>query len=277
MMRSVFVSLFLLLGAAAQAAPSAVVLTKAGVTRRFRVGAQLGKDGAGGAVFVAEDDHTGEKLAVKIPHDGALHKRLVIKEASVLRKLDGNPRFPRFHGLGHVEGNAQHPVLLMELVAGKPLESTAATRANPSKAVRIAIRELDGVQALNALDLRHGDLRTANVLVDDGQSESTKLLDLGAVGRLSTRYKWGGPDYYAPEQTARAPSLGRANGDVYSIGKHLLEMVTGLPPRSANLPHVANASLRAVIARAIDADPATRYRDAVELKAALRAFESHVP
>jgi serine/threonine protein kinase len=177
----------------------------------------------------------------------------LLREAGLLNRLAGNPHYAKYFGLGRVDDEKARRALVMQLVPGAPLASTPATRADPKKAARIAISELEAVCDLNRLGRRHGDLNPANVMVDD---ELVRLIDLAVAGKLRTRYPWGGRIYYAPEQTAKGRST---NGDVYSIGKHLLELVTG-EPRNHGLSRVRDASLRAIIARAIDPNPETRYQ-----------------
>jgi len=263
--------------ASADAAHVVVIKAKSGIVTRYLVGAPLGKPGAAGAVYEAQNDTTGQRVAVKIAAKTLLTKRLLQREAALLARLTGNPRFAAIHGIGTVEGEPGSIAMVMERVQGTPLASTPGIRANPSKAVRIAIKLLEGVVELNRLGRRHADLHPGNILIDHDQSESVRLIDLGAAQRLGRRYQWGGPAaYYAPEQTAKHASLGRSNADVYSIGNHLLGLLTGLEPSTKNLGKVANAQLRAVITRATDPDPATRFQTSEEMISALRPLQSYV-
>ena len=104
--------LFLLWPAAASASSYVVAKDRAGAVRRYRLGAPLGQPGAGGAVYRASDETTGKQVAIKVPHDGSLHKRLMFREASLLRRLDGSARFPELFGVGHLEGEPNRPAMV---------------------------------------------------------------------------------------------------------------------------------------------------------------------
>src|SRR5207249_4565834 len=98
----------------------------------------------------------------------------------------------------------------------------------------------------------------------------------------------GTPAYMAPEMLGgQAPST---RTDAYLLGATLHEIVTGRPPHlEATMRETLESVLRssplaadqgptelvAVVRRAMDADPAARFADVGELRAALEAFLEH--
>jgi eukaryotic-like serine/threonine-protein kinase len=237
--------------------------------------------GHAGATFLARNS-AGARVVVKVAHaGGGIFDYRMQTEVAAYSKLNGSAQLPRYLGFGVDEQG--RPALVTEFVEGVPIASTLATRANPDKAVRIAMQILRAVRALNAQGLRHADLCPGNILIVDDHSSSVKVIDLGMAAPLTAPYEWGGALYYAPEQTAAKPSQGRANGDVYSVGALLLELITGTRPTPEALVRVPKYEVVAdgrtvrladVIARALEADPAHRYRTSAEMIEALRPFSA---
>jgi hypothetical protein len=137
----------------------------------------------------------------------------------------------------------------------------------------------------------HRDVKPNNVLVDsEGHAYLTdfglaKLL--GEAARLTgTSVTLGTPTYMAPEQALNHTITPQT--DVYALGVMLYEMIVGAPPFSADTPmalammHVreplrpprqvnpyVSEAAEAVIARALQKDPAARYASAGEMARAL--------
>lgn len=115
--------------------------------------------------------------------------------------------------------------------------------------------------------LVHRDIKPENVIYVTGRP---KLADPGMVSWSSERTTWcGTPGYVAPE------GPGRPAADVFSLGKTLYAMLTGLSPyRFPEMPNAAEPSpdpllwgrLNAVLCHACENAPAARYRSGVELR-----------
>ncbi len=216
---------------------------------------------------------TGERVAIKVARVGS--EDILRHESKVMTAVDGTEQIPRLHGLGKIQEEPTKTAMVMELVSGRQLTATELTRRDPTKAVRITMQILRALRRLHAAGYRHGDLHRNQVLIEDDRSASVKVLDLGFSWERNAPYPWGGPGYYAPEQTAKQPSLGRVNGDIYSAGAILLHLVTGLDPSQDVISHLpdldrGSTRLRHVVARAMDPNPATRYQSAQEMLDALR-------
>ena len=103
-----------------------------------------------------------------------------------------------------------------------------------SEAIRIAGQVADGLHALHAERLVHGDVKPENVLIDE--TGSVKLVDFGiahlatTAGSFDSRNLASSALYLSPEQLDH----GRADerSDQYSLGLMLYEMVAGSRSRA---------------------------------------------
>ena len=208
-----------------------------------------------------------------------------------------HPHIAQLYDAGISESG--HPYLAMECIDGIPITQYGREAGLPLEAKLGLFRQvLDAVQYAHAHFIAHRDLKPSNILVTrDGQA---KLLDFGVAkllsgdeGGLATELtQLGGraatPDYAAPEQLAGEAVTTAV--DVFALGVVLFELVTGTRPfegarRSrvdvAPLPsqRVSGALRRrlrgdfdAVIAKALESDPAQRYRSVAAFADDLQRF-----
>lgn len=274
----------------AEDAPSVVEGQRIGPWRLRRC---LGRGGMGEVWLAARDDGAyAREVALKLPHahllGGALRERFQ-RERDILAALV-DPRIARFYDAG-VAGNGQ-PWLALEYIAGTPIDAHCDQRGlDVRERVRL-VRDVAGaVQAAHARLVVHRDLKPANVLVT-AQGEA-RLLDFGIAKLLgddavdSGLTQWGGqaatPDYAAPEQLEGG--VVTVATDVYALGVMLYELLTGarpFPTRSrlgrmldtrSEAPlastrvegprrRAITGDLDAILAKAMDPDPAQRYDSA---------------
>ncbi len=241
--------------------------------------------GATGHAFVAAGP-AGERVVIKMAISvGTNHEWRIRNEADAYAAIEGTPEFPHFYGLGVDERG--FPTLVVDFIEGQPLRSTDATRADPSLAARIVGKVLNAVVALNEHGRSHRDLAPSNILIQGDAPETLRVFDLGMAVKFAERFEYGGTCFYAPEQTAALPSEGRMNGDVYSVGAHLLELITGLEPTPENMelalagvPELRatvegkKVTLRQIIESALLEDPAKRLQSAREMRHLLEPFMS---
>lgn len=90
-------------------------------------------------------------------------------------------------------------------------------RATPLGVAEISLALLDAIDHLHKAGIQHRDIKSANILLVDGV---VKLADIGLTASADQDERVGTPGYLPPE--------GKPN-DLYSLGKVMYEMLTGLP------------------------------------------------
>ncbi len=114
---------------------------------------------------------------------------------------------------------------------------------------------VQGVAALHAQGIVHGDLRPENVLLS--RWGDVKLCGLGAAPEVT-----GGAHRLEREPTPYSPSDGGTplpNGDVYAVGAILAEMLTGSPRVDAGQPlRTRHPGMTRLMRRCLDPQPGRR-------------------
>jgi TolB-like protein/Tfp pilus assembly protein PilF len=203
--------------------------------------------------------------------------------------------------------------IVMEYLEGETLaDRLRAGPLAPDALLDLSLQIVGALEAAHAADVVHRDLKPHNIIVTArGQA---KVLDFGLAKRIAaapgdaeasieeTRAAEGLTNpgtamgtvaYMAPEQ-ARGEGTD-ARSDIFSFGAVLYEMATGQPafpgrttavivdgvlnrtPAAArSINPDCPAALEAVIARALEKDPALRYQRASEVRADLERIRSGV-
>src|SRR3954463_5745250 len=179
-------------------------------------------------------------------------RKRFVKEAHILEKLR-HRYITRFY---EFINNADHAVLVMELVEGTPVDVLLTERG----ALPIADAIVTAQCLLEALVYAHGkgivhrDIKPANLIREN--AGVVKVTDFGIAkikegatgstqtGLTKSGFLLGTPHYMSPEQI-REPKDAGAKSDVYSAGVVLYEMLTGvLPFNSRSLPKLIDAIYR---------------------------------
>ncbi|HVG93776.1 MAG TPA: serine/threonine-protein kinase, partial [Planctomycetota bacterium] len=267
-------------------------LPKTVIGGRYELGPALGSGGFG-TVFRARDRTSGAEVALKLVLPGLgsepAAKRLR-REGAILRRVTSR-HVARVLDLGDDDGGVW---LVTELVEGGPL--TTATLGRPLLAhevLRVARALLEGLAAVHASGIVHGDVKPSNVLVPRGERalSGVKLVDFGlarivarsevsaSIGEAMTRQGTvlGTARYMAPEVLSGGDPTPAC--DVYGAGLVLFELLDVGPLFAAS---DARAALRArafgdpeltsripeplsdVLARMLAREPSARYRDGRE-------------
>ena len=257
---------------------------------KYKIVKKIGQ-GASGEVFQAHDPVLNRFVAVKtlsvsIGADDERLKRFR-REAQSAAKLN-HPNIITVYDFGEEQG---HLYMAMELLEGRDLsEVIRSGELGYEESLRLMEQICTAVAFAHAAGVVHRDLKPANIHVEAGGQ--VKVMDFG-LARFGTSDMTragaiiGTPNYMSPEQVRGERVDARA--DVFSLGAVFHEMLSGRkafeadslhgvlykvldePPRSLReiVPGVP-PSLAAFVERALDKDPARRFRDAGEMRDALR-------
>lgn len=261
---------------------------------KYRIIRALGTGGFG-AVYLAEDEIIGKRVALKVPHRQNQGIETLAAEAKLMAPLS-HPNIVQVLTADRDPAGGAF-FIVMEYIEGESLAErlTRAGSLDECKAVRLSTEIADAVRHAHSHSILHRDLRPSNVLLAKG--DQAKVVDF-SVSRLldqnpyaSTRI--GSPPYMAPEHFQ-----GRATfaSDVYSLGVMMYEMVTGVlpyfdinPARLEELvalgrftpPNLKNRRVSKefsdVVSRAMARDLSQRYRGAAELFEELRRLRTSTP
>jgi serine/threonine protein kinase len=181
-------------------------------------------------------------------------RKRFVKEAHILEKLR-HRYITRFY---EFINNADHAVLVMELVEGTPIDVLLTERgALPiADAITTAQCLLEALVYAHGKGIVHRDIKPANLIREGAGAGVVKVTDFGiakikegGTGSGQTvltksGFLLGTPHYMSPEQI-REPKDAGAKSDVYSSGVVLYEMLTGaLPFNSRSLPKLIDAIYR---------------------------------
>lgn len=255
---------------------------------KYRVIRELGR-GAMGVVYLAQDETLQRQVAIKtllLPDSPRERDHLEARFRQEAKAAGGlnHPGIITIHDLGR-EGDWLY--IAMELLQGTELRDRMAQGPLPlDMALDIAGQVASALAAAHARGVVHRDIKPGNImLVGNGQA---KIMDFGIARMQSSDLRTqsgtmlGSPKYMSPEQVGGHPADHRS--DIFSLGSVLYEMVAGVaafggdnlgqllsviqhgnpPPPGTFRPGVP-ASLEAVIARAMQKNPAARYQDAAEM------------
>jgi serine/threonine protein kinase len=250
--------------------------------------------GAGGfaTVFKAWDATGNREVAIKACSLGSdMHERF-FREAELAGRLH-HPNITEIYESG-MEGDT--PYIVQELLGGEDVSALIARREPTTLSAKIGI--LLGVA--EALDhahragVIHRDVKPSNVRVlEDG---SIKLMDFGiakALGASSNLTKSGvavgSIGYMSPEQVSGDPVDERA--DIFCLGVLAYELLSFRPPfKSDNLFRLLEMIVKedpdplfdvapdvptevaAVVAKAMEKNPADRFASAAEMRDALSSM-----
>jgi serine/threonine protein kinase len=254
----------------------------------YVVDRQLGRGGMG-AVYLATDAVSGQRVAVKVLPASLARERDIrerfVREARALAALDHAGIVP----LITFAQEGDDRFLVMKYVAGESLESLVRREGvlEPARAAQIVREMADALDYAHAHGVIHRDIKPSNILIAaDGR---VVIVDFGIARTddsgqrvTETGMLMGTPQYMSPEQIVGSTVDGRA--DLYACGLVLFEMLAGAPPFDGEKtfeilrshvddlpPDVALArartapdatpippSLRMVLERLLEKDPAKR-------------------
>lgn len=260
--------------------------------------------GRGGMGIVYEGKHEalGKRVAIKtLIGSGAQSQDLIarfVREGKAVARIT-HPHVVDVFDVGVHEGT---PYLVMEFLEGQDLAGMLEGRVpmRPDEIADLMIPVVSALASAHEAGVIHRDLKPENVFVARGKSGSLvpKLLDFGiskledgqALQLTGTNAILGTPYYMSPEQAGSSKAVDHRS-DVFSMGVILYQCATRQlpfkgeslfqllgqilhtdPPSMRSIAETLPATFEAVVARAMQKDPAKRYQSASELGAALLPF-----
>ena len=206
---------------------------------RYELEGEIGRGGMG-VVYAARDRELDRRVALKVAD------RAGEGEAQVIARLEHPAIVPVYEAGQLPDGRAGYA---MKLVAGARLDHYLAGNPTLAERLRVFRRIGEAVGFAHTRGAIHRDLKPQNVMV--GQFGEVYVMDWG-VGAVA-----GTPAFRAPEDRWDVGS------DIYGLGA-LLACV---------LPASAPPGLRAIAAKATEADAANRYADVPALLADIERFQ----
>lgn len=245
----------------------------------------LGRGGSA-VTYLAVDHVIGGYFVLKTILDPELVGRLTKNEFSRLRDLS-HPCLPRVFDV-RPPGHPFH--LKLEYVPGSSLREIGSRNADLALVERVGRDVLDALGYLHERNLLHRDVSPGNIIVPEEEIERGRLIDFGLAADTADRGAAVGTPRYRPPEVDRS---GRwtPQGDLYSLGVVLFELLTGRLPysvdggasRKAVQPDPSSeevsryGSLLDVLMKATRPDPLRRYQTAGEFARALRDASSPAP
>jgi serine/threonine-protein kinase len=206
---------------------------------RYRLLERLG-DGGTAVVWRANDDVLGRTVAVKVLSDGqpidAAARQRIRDEARMAAALS-HPHIAQVYDFGEADDDEQRaPYVVMELVAGRPLdEYRAATEVPPGLAFRLCAQVAAALTAAHEAGLVHRDIKPANIMVTP---HGAKVVDFGIAAPMRpggpadpNTELYGTPAYLAPERITH--DAVEPASDVFSLGVVLYKLLAGQMPWTA--------------------------------------------
>jgi len=205
---------------------------------RYRVDKKLAAGGMG-AVFHAFDQERSVPVALKYLHpeiarEGEMRRRFR-REASILQAVD-HPAVVKVHSVG--EDDRGLSFMVMELLEGETLHARLEReRRLPVDTVASILEGIaDGLAAVHAHGVLHGDLKPANVfLAEDGGERRVKLVDFGTskvhgLDRLTRTGEVIGTPIYMPPEILTGDGAIDEGIDIYAMGVLAYQCLAGEPP-----------------------------------------------
>jgi serine/threonine protein kinase/formylglycine-generating enzyme required for sulfatase activity/dienelactone hydrolase len=273
----------------------------------YEILAPLGAGGMG-EVYRGRDTRLDRIVAIKIVSstraDDPLWRERFGREARAVSALN-HPHICTLHDVGHQNGR---DFLVMEYLQGETLGDRLRRGRLPlEEALRIAEHVADALAEAHRHDLIHRDIKPANIFLT--MRGDAKILDFGlakialraglstTAGPTTTALETltgaegavGTVAYMSPEQMRGLPVDRRT--DLFSFGLVLYEMVTGERPfKASSAIGIADAimhaplrdfgdtpipvSLKSLIRKLVEKEPADRYGSAEDVYGDLKALEA---
>jgi non-specific serine/threonine protein kinase len=262
--------------------------------------------GGMGAVYVAQDNNLGRRVAIKVLSDEMEREPGMLERFKREARAASALNHPGICTVHAIEEHQGRHFIVMELVEGKTLAQMVGRETfDADRLVDLGIQLTDALESAHAKGIVHRDLKPGNVMINSrGQ---VKILDFGlaktaasatpaAAGDSGSRAETmfenhltaigtvlGTVAYMSPEQ-ARG-KLTDSRTDIFSLGTVLYQMATGALPFEGDTQAVLYdailnrdprplseaqpalpAELGVILEKALEKDRNLRYQTTTELK-----------
>lgn len=227
-------------------------------------------------VYKAADTIHKTRVALKIPKsDDNVGQKDFVREVQIATRLK-HPNILTVQDASYIDG---HFVIAMELGI-ESLADRIVRRMSTALAMSIADQALAALAHAHEQKIIHCDIKPENFILFPGNR--LKLADFGFAKVSLRTLKASGSgtiDYIAPEQAMGRPKF---QSDVFSIGLVLYRLFSGkLPEWPFQWPMAGNERLQSrfppelahLLKKAIQLDPAARYRNAHDMYVAFRRVQ----
>lgn len=258
----------------------------------FEIGGELGR-GAMAAVFLAHEIALDRKVAIKVMSPGLLMDEGMAerfrREAITIANLN-HPNIVSVHSVRQAQG--LH-FFVMRYLRGRSLEQVIHQAGRlPIPIVRSILFQVgSALSYAHRSGVVHRDIKPANILIDEDGNAVVTDFGIAKVAELPSETHPGAlvgtPAYMSPEQCSGDEVSGAA--DQYALGAVAYEMITGVTPFTGSTLTVMQAhleqppqpvrsrcrecppDLEAAVLRMLDKDPAARWPNIAQAKAAAAA------
>ncbi len=203
---------------------------------RYRPLRPLGSGGSA-SVWLAHDSKEDREVALKIVRREGKAAARAEREVDAAARL----RHPRCLRVLALDRDDDHVYVAYEYVRGRTLrEALGSGEMSDRDAVEAAAQILEGLAHAHGKRVVHRDVKPANVMLDEGDAISVRLLDFGlahleeaetltAVGDVPGTLTYVSPERLAGRQTTAA-------ADVWATGVVLWEALAGWHPFASSSP-----------------------------------------
>ncbi|MCY4087334.1 MAG: serine/threonine-protein kinase [Actinomycetia bacterium] len=203
---------------------------------RYRPIEPLGTGGSG-TVWRARDEEQGRDVALKVVDGQGRAALRAQREAAAVARLS-HPHCARAYA---IERDERHVYLVSEYIHGKTLREALRTQTLSDRdIVEVAAQLLDALAHAHRHGVVHRDVKPTNVMLEEGDSIRTRLLDFGLaviddVDSLTATGDVPGTLAYIPPERLDGHEASGAT-DVWGVGLILWEGLSGRHPFSTKSP-----------------------------------------
>ncbi len=238
-------------GSARRGAPATPTIAGYEIVRELHRGGQ-------GVVYLAVQQATKRKVAIKLLLDGAYASRSARKRFDREIELVANLKHPNIISIFHSgQTPVGHAFCVMDYIRGVPLDRHVRDqKLTLEDALKLFSKVCDAVNYAHQKGVIHRDLKPSNIIVDvDG---TPKVLDFGLARQMVnpeaslisvTGQVVGTLPYMSPEQARGNPDEIDTRTDIYALGVILYELLTG------NYPYPVVGQMAEVLKHITETEP----------------------